>query len=250
MTGGGIFPAIYGTVVMTLLMTVAVLPVGVATAVYLHEYASPRLEAGARRCGSRSPTWPACRRSSSASSASASSSSSSAAGIDRILSEPGVLHYGQPALIWAALTLAVLTLPVVIVATEEALRAVPRELREASLALGATKLQTIARVVLPQALPGILTGAILAVARGAGEVAPILFTGVAYFLPYLPTAFSTSSCTSATTSTCWPPSRRTWRPPGRCSTPRCWCCCSLTFALNLVAITIRTRTRRKAEGAH
>jgi phosphate transport system permease protein len=93
---------------------------------------------------------------------------------------------GQPALIWASLTLAVLTLPVVIVTTEEALRAIPRETREASLALGATKFQTVLHVVVPQAFPGILTGTILAVSRGAGEVAPILFTGAAYYLPLLP----------------------------------------------------------------
>jgi phosphate transport system permease protein len=94
--------------------------------------------------------------------------------------------WGQPALLWAALTLALLNLPVVIVTSEEALRTVPREAREASLALGATRWQTIRFVLLPQALPGILTGAILSVSRGAGEVAPILFTGAAYFLPYLP----------------------------------------------------------------
>ncbi len=82
--------------------------------------------------------------------------------------------------------MAVLTLPVVIVATEESLRSVPRELREASLALGATKFQTVLNVVLPQATPGILTGTILAISRGAGEVAPILFTGAAYYLPQLP----------------------------------------------------------------
>ena len=74
-----------------------------------------------------------------------------------------------------------------VVATEEALRAVPREIRDASLALGATKLQTVIRVVLPEALGGVLTGSILAISRGAGEVAPIMFTGAAYFLPYLPT---------------------------------------------------------------
>ena len=79
-----------------------------------------------------------------------------------------------------------MTLPVVIVATEESLRAIPMGLREASLALGATKLETIRKVVLPQALPGILTGRILAVGRGAGEVAPILFTGVAYYMAHLP----------------------------------------------------------------
>jgi phosphate transport system permease protein len=94
--------------------------------------------------------------------------------------------FGQPALLWASMTLAVLTLPVVIVATEEALRAIPRETREASLALGATKFQTVFKVVVPQAGPGILTGTILAISRGAGEVAPILFTGAAYFLPRLP----------------------------------------------------------------
>ena len=94
--------------------------------------------------------------------------------------------WGQPALLWASLTLALLNLPVVIVTTEEALRTVAREQREASLALGATRWHTVRHVLLPQALPGILTGAILAVARGAGEVAPILFTGAAYFLPFLP----------------------------------------------------------------
>jgi phosphate transport system permease protein len=98
----------------------------------------------------------------------------------------GVLHYGQPAIIWAALTLAVLTLPVVIVSVEEALQAVPQSYREASYALGSTKSQAVFRVVLPHALPGVLTGAILAVSRAAGEVAPILFVGAAYYLPYLP----------------------------------------------------------------
>ena len=85
------------------------------------------------------------------------------------------------------LTMAVLTLPVVIVSVEEALRAVPQAYRDASAALGATRTQTIFRVVLPNALSGVLTGTILAVGRGAGEVAPILFVGAAYFLPHLPT---------------------------------------------------------------
>jgi len=83
--------------------------------------------------------------------------------------------------------MAVLTLPVVIITVEETLRSVPREYREASLALGATRLQTIFRVVLPQAWSGVMTAAILAISRGAGEVAPVLFTGAAYFLPHLPT---------------------------------------------------------------
>ena len=89
-------------------------------------------------------------------------------------------------MIWAAATLAVLSLPVIIVATEEALNAVPQSLREASYALGATKWQTVWHTVLPQARGGMLTGAILAVSRAAGETAPILFTGCAYFLPRLP----------------------------------------------------------------
>ena len=249
MTGGGIFPAIYGTVVMTLLMTVAVLPMGVATAVYLHEYAPPgsRLAEAVRVAVTNLAGVPSIvfglfgvgffiqfvGR-----------------GLDRLLSAPGVLRYGQPALVWASLTLAVLTLPVVIVATEEALRAVPRDLRDASLALGATKSQTLARVVLPGALPGILTGAILAVARGAGEVAPILFTGVAYFLPDLPRSLFSQFMhlgyhvyVLATQS-----------PDVDATRPLLYATVLvllvLTFALNLVAITIRTRTRRKAEGAH
>jgi phosphate transport system permease protein len=249
MTGGGIFPAIYGTVVMTLLMTVAVMPVGVATAVYLHEYAPPgsRLAELVRVAVTNLAGVPSIvfglfglgffiqfvGR-----------------GMDRLLSEPGTLHYGQPALIWAALTLAVLTLPVVIVSTEEALRAVPRELRDASLALGGTKSQTLARVVLPGALPGILTGAILAVARGAGEVAPILFTGVAYFLPDLPRSpFSQFMHLGYHVYVL-----ATQSPDVEAAKPLLYgtvlVLLVLTFALNAVAIAIRTRTRRKAEAGH
>ncbi|ACL67463.1 phosphate ABC transporter, inner membrane subunit PstA [Anaeromyxobacter dehalogenans 2CP-1] len=249
MTGGGIFPAIYGTAVMTLLMTVAVLPVGVATAVYLHEYAPPRsgLAGAVRVAVTNLAGVPSIvfglfglgffiqfvGR-----------------GLDRALSEPGTLHYGQPALIWASLTLAVLTLPVVIVSTEEALRAVPRELRDASLALGATQSQTLARVVLPGALPGILTGAILAVARGAGEVAPILFTGVAYFLPDLPgSPFSQFMHLGYHVYVL-----ATQSPDVEATRPLLYATVlvllALTFALNLVAIAIRTRTRRRAAAGH
>jgi phosphate transport system permease protein len=94
--------------------------------------------------------------------------------------------YGTPGILWAALTLSLLTLPVVIVATEEALSAVPRGVREAALACGASKWQTIQRVVLPASLPGILTGVILAMARGAGEVAPLMLVGVVKLAPSLP----------------------------------------------------------------
>ncbi len=249
MTEGGIFPAIYGTAVLTLLMTVAVLPVGVLTAVYLHEYAPKggRLAALVRIAVQNLAGVPSIvfglfglgffiqfvGR-----------------GLDRALTEPGELHYGQPALIWAALTLAVLTLPVVIVSTEEALRAVPRDWRDASLALGATKSQTLARVILPSAVPGILTGAILAVARGAGEVAPILFTGVAYFLPDLPSGgFSQFMHLGyhvyvlATQST-----------DVEATKPLLYATVlvllTLTFLLNFIAITLRIRTRRAAAAGH
>jgi phosphate transport system permease protein len=171
-------------------------------------------------------------------------------GLDAWLSEPGEIHYGKPALVWASLTLAVLTLPVVIVATEEALRAVPREHRDASLALGATRSQTLVRVVVPQALPGILTGAILAIARGAGEVAPILFTGVAYFLPSLPDSpFSQFMHLGYHTYVL-----ATQSPDIEATRPLLYATVlvllALTFALNVVAIAIRTRTRRRAAAGH
>ena len=98
------------------------------------------------------------------------------------------LLFGQPAMLWAAATLAILTLPVIIVSTAEALNAVPNSFREAAFALGASRWQVVRRVVLPQAWSGILTGSILSVSRGAGETAPILFTGCAYYLPRLPIA--------------------------------------------------------------
>ncbi|MBC8133370.1 MAG: phosphate ABC transporter permease PstA, partial [Deltaproteobacteria bacterium] len=166
MTEGGIFPALFGTLAMVLLMTLAVVPIGVATAIYLHEYAPPRslLTRSVRIAVSNLAGVP--------------SIVFGLFGLGFFIQFVGtgmdkVFHggervWGQPALVWAALTMAVLTLPVVIVATEEALRAVPRELREASLALGATQFQTVFKVVLPQAVPGVLTGTILAISRGAG----------------------------------------------------------------------------------
>jgi phosphate transport system permease protein len=184
MRAGGIWPAIFGTFALVVLMTIAVVPLGVLTAIYLFEYAAP---------GSRLAYV-------------VNVAVSNLAGVPSIVFGlfglgffvqfigggidsfffGGQLVYGKPAIVWAALTLALLTLPVVIVTTGEALRAVPNNAREASLALGATRWQTIVKVVLPQATAGVLTGAILAVSRGAGEVAPIMFTGAAYFLPELP----------------------------------------------------------------
>lgn len=185
MESGGIFPAIFGTVALVLLMTIAVIPVGVLTAIYLHEYTRPdslltrliRLAIN-NLAGVPSIVFGLFGL--------GFFIGFIGTGMDTLFSEPGSPVWGQPAIIWAALTLAILTLPVVIVSTEEALRTIPREIIDASYALGATKLQTIRRIIFPQALPGILTGGILAVSRGAGEVAPIMFTGAAYYLPYLP----------------------------------------------------------------
>jgi phosphate transport system permease protein len=185
MTGGGIFPAIFGTFALVVLMTIAVIPLGVATAIYMHEYApkGSRIVQLVRLAIQNLAGVPAIvfglfglgffiefvGR-----------------GIDKALFG-GRLIYGQPAIIWASLTLALLTMPTVVVATEEALRAIPQSYREVAYSLGATRWQMIRRVVLPQAVGGILTGGILAISRGSGEVAPVMFTGAAYFLPDLPT---------------------------------------------------------------
>ena len=188
MTGGGIFPAIFGTFALVVLMTIAVIPLGVATAVYMHEYAPKRsrMVHVVRLAIQNLAGVPAIvfglfglgffiefiGR-----------------GVDRAFFR-GSLVYGQPAIIWAALTMALLTMPTVVVATEEALRAIPQSYREVAYSLGATRWQMISRVVLPQAVGGILTGGILAVSRGSGEVAPVMFTGAAYFLPELPRRLS------------------------------------------------------------
>lgn len=182
MTRGGIFPAIFGTISVTLLMIILALPLGVASAIYLVEYAGTGFLARTIRAAVNNL-------------AGVPSIVFGLFGvgffilflgrnIDKVL-QTGLL-FGQPAMLWAAATLSILVLPVVIVSTEEAICAVPLSHREAAYALGATKFQVISRVVLPQSLPGILTGAILSVSRGAGETAPILFTGCAYFLPRLP----------------------------------------------------------------
>jgi len=146
--------------------------------------------------------------------------------------------------------MAVLTLPVMIVATEEALRAVPLGMREASLALGASKLETIWRIVLPQALPGILTGGILAISRGAGEVAPIMFTGVAYFLAHLPTSptdqFMNLGYHVFVLSTQSPDVERT-KPILYGSV---LVLLALTFLLNFAGVMIRSRIRGRARLVH
>ena len=154
-------------------------------------------------------------------------------------------HWGQPGLIWAALTMALLTLPVVIVSVEESIKAVPKDLREASLSLGATKWITILRVVIPGSFSGILTGGILAVSRGAGEVAPILFTGAAYYLPELPNSLSSQFMelgyhiyVLTTQST----NMELTKPLLYATT---FVLLILTFALNFTAIFIRSRVRAR-----
>ena len=186
MKAGGIFPAIFGTVALVILMVMAVVPVGVFTAVYLQEYTSPtsRITRVIRIAINNLAGVPSIVFGLFGL---GFFIAFVGGGLDSMFHPEDGPVWGQPAIIWASLTLALLTLPVVIVSTEEALRTIPRELREASYALGGTKLQTIWRIIIPQAMPGILTGSILAVSRGAGEVAPIMFTGAAYYLPYLPT---------------------------------------------------------------
>jgi len=177
-TEGGVFPAIFGTVLMVFLMTLCVTPVGVLAALFLHEYAKQGLLVRIVRI-----------------------SVNNLAGVPSIvfgLFGLGFFVYGigggidqlffsdtlptptfgTGGILWASLTLALLTMPVVIVATEEGLSAVPRGLREASYGLGATKWETMRRVVVPAAMPGILTGVILAIARAAGEVAPLMIVGM------------------------------------------------------------------------
>jgi len=189
-TEGGLFPAMFGTLVMTVFMSLLVTPFGVIAAIYLREYAA------------QGPVLRAVRI-----------SVNNLAGVpsivfgvfglgffvyvlggsvDRLFFADQLKYnnntpvFGTGGLLWCSLTLALMTLPVVIVATEEALAAVPRGMREASLAAGASKWQTVRHILLPASAPGILTGIILAMARGAGEVAPLMLVGVVKLAPTLP----------------------------------------------------------------
>jgi phosphate transport system permease protein len=247
MTKGGIMPAIVGTVAMTLLMTIAAVPAGVATAIFLTEYApaNSKLARAIRVCIANLAGVPSIVFGLFGLGFFISTVGRA---IDRAAYD-GKLVYGQPSLVWASLTLAILTLPVVVVSTEEALRAVPREIRDGSLALGATKLQTVTRVVLPEALGGVLTGSILAISRGAGEVAPIMFTGAAYFLPFLPShlndQFMNLSYHVYVLATQSPDVDRT--KPLLYGTVLVLL--MLTFCLNLIAVLIRARTRARLRAA-
>jgi len=245
MTKGGIFPAIVGTALMTLIMAVAAVPFGVITAIYLAEYASEKsvLAKTIRFAVKTLAVVP--------------SIIFGLFGLGffigfvgknmDILLSGGELKWGQPSILWASYTMALLTLPVVIVSVEEAIRTIPREMREASLALGATKWQTIRRVVLPGSVSGILTGTILAVSRGAGEVAPILFTGAAYFLSDLPKSLSDQfmslgyhiyimSTQSSDVDATLPIQFATTLV-----------LLLLTFSLNAVAVVLRYRIRKRAK---
>jgi phosphate transport system permease protein len=244
----GILPMIVGTTARVVLMTLLVIPMGVITAVYLTEYARPgslgtRLIRGAisNLAGVPSIVFGLFGL--------GFFIAFVGGGVDRALGLPGA-RWGRPALLWASATLATMTLPVVIVATEEALRAIAPGLREASLALGATKLETVLRVVLPQALPGILTGGILAVSRAAGEVAPILFTGAAYYMATLPKSLNDQFMDLGyhvfVLSTQSPNIEQT-RPILYATV---LVLLLLTFALNFVAILVRARVRRRMRAGH
>ncbi len=256
MTEGGIFPCIFGTICITVLMILFVMPLGVCAAIYLVEYSGKsRLARVIRAAVNNLAGVPSIvfglfgvgffvlflGR-----------------GIDHVFGLP--LMFGQPAMVWAAATLSLLVLPVIIVTTEEALQAVPQSHREAAYALGATRWQMVRRVVLPQARAGMLTGAILSVSRGAGETAPILFTGCAYFLPRLPIVhlpvlnipvinpldqfmeLSYHIFIMATQST----NAILTRPIQYGTT---LVLLGLTFLLNLAAIALRAKFRRKARVA-
>lgn len=171
MRSGGIFPAVVGTVFLTFFTTLFAVPLGIAAGIYLSEYAADN-------------RWTRLIR----------IAIINLAGIPSIVY--GLFGLGifvlffnlGTSILAASLTLAIMTLPVIISTAEEALRAVPQSFRVVSISLGATKWQTIRNIVLPQSIPGILTGVILGLERAAGETAPILFTGAAFYLPTLPSS--------------------------------------------------------------
>lgn len=185
-TEGGVMPAIFGTFVMTVLMALAVAPFGVMAALYLREYAKQgRLVSIVRICVNNLAGVPSIV---SGVFGLGFFAYIVGANVDQIFFPERLPNptFGTGGVLWAAFTLALLTVPVVIVSTEEALAAVPNSLREGSLACGASKWQTIKWIVLPKSLPGIMTGLILAMARGAGEVAPLMLVGVVKIAPELP----------------------------------------------------------------
>lgn len=245
MTKGGIFPAIVGTALMTIIMAIAAVPFGVITAIYLAEYASEK-SVIAKTIRFAVKTLAVVPSIIFGLFGLGFFIGFIGKNIDSLLNG-GELRWGQPNILWASFTMALLTLPVVIVSVEEAIRTIPKEMREASLALGATKWQTIKKVVLPGSVSGILTGTILAVSRGAGEVAPILFTGAAYFLSDLPHSLSDQfmslgyhiyimSTQSSNVDATLPIQFATTLV-----------LLLLTFSLNAVAVILRYRIRKRAK---
>ena len=169
MTEGGIFPAIFGTFLVTVITALLAVPLGMCAAIYLNEYAFQSRLTRLIRLSIRN----------------LSGVPSIVYGLFGVILFVNIMHFGTSVLS-AGLTLGLMTLPWTITASEEALKTIPLSYREGALALGATKWQSIRTNVLPYAVPGMLTGTVLGLARAAGETAPILFTGAAYFLPYLP----------------------------------------------------------------
>ena len=173
MTEGGIFPAIMGTFIVTIVTAVLAIPLGMFAAIYLNEYAKQGRLTRLIRLSIRN----------------LSGVPSIVYGLFGVILFVNILKFGT-SILSAGLTLGLLTLPWTITASEEALKTIPNSYREGSLALGATKWQAIRTNVLPYAIPGMLTGTVLGLARAAGETAPILFTGAAFYLPYLPKSLS------------------------------------------------------------
>ncbi len=169
MTEGGIFPAIVGTFLVTMITAVLAVPLGMSAAIYLNEYARQTRLTRLIRLSIRN----------------LSGVPSIVYGLFGVILFVNTLHLGT-SILSAGLTLGLMTLPWTITASEEALKTIPDSYREGALALGATKWQSIRTNVLPYAVPGMLTGTVLGLARAAGETAPIMFTGAAFFLPYLP----------------------------------------------------------------
>ncbi len=245
MTEGGIFPALIGTFILVVVMSIAAVPFGTITAIYLTEYAKENSKfAAAVRFSVR--TLAVVPSIIFGLFGLGFFIQFIGTGMDKTFNA-GELHWGQPNILWASLTMSLLTLPVIIVSVEEALKTIPRELREASLALGATKWQTIKKVVLPGSVSGIMTGTILAVSRGAGEVAPILFTGAAYYLATLPKSLSDQFMNLGyhiyIMSTQSSDVEKTM--PIQFATTLVLLI--LTLSLNLVAVIIRSRIRRRAK---
>jgi phosphate transport system permease protein len=169
MTEGGIFPAIFGTFIVTMITAILAIPLGMSAAIYLNEYARQSRLTRLIRLSIRN----------------LSGVPSIVYGLFGVILFVNIMHFGT-SLLSAGLTLGLMTLPWTITASEEALKTIPQSYREGALALGATKWQSIRTNVLPYAVPGMLTGTVLGLARAAGETAPIMFTGAAFFLPYLP----------------------------------------------------------------